>query len=35
MCSSSTSLLWLFGYTIFFFAIAVWAYQREENRKFA
>jgi ABC-2 type transport system permease protein len=30
-----TSLLWLFGYTIFFFAIAVWAYQREEKRKFA
>lgn len=31
----STSLLWLAGYSVVFFAIAVWAYQREETRKFA
>lgn len=30
-----TSLLWLAGYTVLFFAIAMWAYQREVTRKFA
>jgi ABC-2 type transport system permease protein len=30
-----SSLLWLAGYTICLFSIAVWAYQREEARKFA
>jgi len=29
-----TSLLWLAGYTIGLFGLAVWAYQREEARKF-
>lgn len=30
-----TSVVWIVGYSIFFFGIAVWAYQREEARKFA
>jgi ABC-2 type transport system permease protein len=28
------SLVWLLGYTLVFGALALWAYQREEQRKF-
>jgi ABC-type transport system involved in multi-copper enzyme maturation permease subunit len=31
----TTDWLYLIGYGVAFFAIAVWAYRREESRKFS